>query len=282
MKRMVELAVFVGVALAIHVVGFASKPPTGAESGGTGGDALISLAAAAPTVVEMVQTWETPPNLPDAVVPNMQAPPDTDTASITLPDIELNQAPRAQARMTLAQPTQTQTPDINTTPAAPPPPPPEVEAPKAPERPKTRPKPRPDPPETAQKSDKASAGRAQQRAAGSGGNDQAGASGASATSTASAGRQAKLQSIWGAKIRSRIERRKRFPSGTKGTGRVSVRLTVSHSGQLVSYRISKSSGVNAFDQAALNAVSRAGRFPGAPKALTGAQHTFNLQMNFSR
>ena len=96
------------------------------------------------------------------------------------------------------------------------------------------------------------------------------------------GQQAKLQNIWGAKIRARIERRQRYPNGASGNGHVVVRLTVARSGQLLSHRIAKSSGNAAFDQAALRAVVRAGRFPSAPKTLDLQQLTFNLPMTFSK
>ena len=152
-------------------------------------------------------------------------------------------------------------------------------------RPKPRPKPAPKPvetPPTAQTSNQTSAGRAAQRAAGSGGGAQAGAAGGASTATVSAGQRAKLQSIWGAKIRSRIERRKRYPSGQRGKGRVVLGITVAASGKLINYRVAKSSGVAGFDQAALKAVSRAGKFPSAPKQLGGKPFTFNLPMSFSR
>ncbi len=54
------------------------------------------------------------------------------------------------------------------------------------------------------------------------------------------------------------------------------------SGALVNYRVAKSSGVAAFDQAALKAVARAGKFPTAPKGIGASQFTFNLPMSFSK
>ncbi|WP_241525905.1 TonB family protein [Pseudophaeobacter leonis] len=102
----------------------------------------------------------------------------------------------------------------------------------------------------AKTSQQTSAGRPAQRAAGSGGGAEAGLAGGASTATASAGQKAKLQSIWGAKIRSRIERRQRYPSGQRGKGRVVLRITVAANGKLINYRVAKSSGVAGVDQAA--------------------------------
>jgi protein TonB len=63
---------------------------------------------------------------------------------------------------------------------------------------------------------------------------------------------------------------------------VVLRITVAANGTLVNYRVAKSSGVAAFDQAALKAVSRAGKFPKAPKGIGASQFTFNLPMSFAK
>ncbi|PCJ08039.1 MAG: energy transducer TonB [Rhodobacteraceae bacterium] len=151
--------------------------------------------------------------------------------------------------------------------------------------PRPTPVPRPKPRkqlDSGQKAEQASAGRVEQRAAGSGGGAQAGAAGASQASTLSAGRKAALKNVWGAKIRARIERRKRYPSGANGNASVVIRLIISRDGRLLSYKIAKSSGNATFDQAAISAVTRVGRFPTAPKKLSDQKITVNLPINFSR
>lgn len=92
-----------------------------------------------------------------------------------------------------------------------------------------------------------------------------------------------LKSSWGASIRSRIERRKAYPAAARGaSGTVTVRLTVTRSGQLGGVSVVSSSGHPALDQAALNAVQSAATFPAAPKGLADASYTFTLPMKFAR
>ncbi|MFY0310669.1 energy transducer TonB [Leisingera sp. D0M16] len=268
MKRAAELTVFAGIATLIHVALFATAPRSGAQSSGAGGDALVSVQAADATIAEMVEAWQRPPQ----TVPQLETPlpqPLTIPAAPAVPRFELAQAPRAAAQIALARPAPAETLEVDTTP---PPPPPE-------EKPEAAAKPEP---QQARKAEQTTASRAGQRAAGSGGGAQAGQAGGSAAATAQAGQQAKLQAVWGARIRALIERRKRFPSGASGSGRAVVRITVSRTGQLLSYRIAKSSGSAVFDQAALQAVARAGKFPSAPKKLTLSQLTFTLPMSFSK
>ncbi|WP_122073705.1 energy transducer TonB [Pseudophaeobacter sp. EL27] len=280
MKRTAEVTLFAGLAALIHVSLFASATETGVQSSGAGGEAMVSIEAASATVAEMVKAWERPPPRPQMENPELEQPL-APTEAPQMPEFELADAPRAAVLVALKEPVEADVVEIDQS-TPPPPPPPEPE-PKP--EPKPRPKPAPKPvetPPTAQTSNQTSAGRAEQRAAGSGGGAQAGAAGGASTATISAGQRAKLQSIWGAKIRSRIERRKRYPAGARGSGRVVLRITVAASGALVNYRVAKSSGVAAFDQAALKAVSRAGKFPKAPKGIGASQFTFNLPMSFSK
>lgn len=189
-------------------------------------------------------------------------------------------SPPAQVQPTTRPPKLNQTPqdvlEVDTTTASTPPP-----KPKAAPKPAPRSKPQVQP-ETGTKAEVASAGRAKQRAAGNGGGSQAGAAGAYQASSLSPGRRAKLKNVWGAKIRARIERRKRYPSGAKGNAIVVIRLTVSRDGRLMNYKIAKSSGNAAFDQAAILAVKRAGRFPAAPKKLPDQKFMINLPIDFSQ
>ncbi|UWQ28144.1 energy transducer TonB [Leisingera sp. M523] len=266
MKRAAEFTVFAGIAVLIHVALFARVPGSGAQSSGAGGTAMVSIQAAPEAVVEMAEAWEKPPQTsPQIATQSVEPLPPANVPS--LPQLALDQAPRAAAQIAIPAPARTDNLQIDTAPPSPPKP--------------QKPEPKPEP-QQARKSEQASAGQAEQRAAGSGGGAQAGQSGGAQVATAESGRRAKLRSIWGAKIRARVERRKRYPAGASGQGQVVVRLTVSRSGQLLSHRIARSSGVAAFDQAALQAVARAGKFPAAPKKLQINQISFNLPMSFSK
>ncbi|MFS4580644.1 energy transducer TonB [Phaeobacter sp. C3_T13_0] len=280
MKHTAELTVFAGIAIVIHVALFATGPRSGAQSSGAGGDAIVSVQAASATVADMVETWERTPQTQPEINSDLIQPQAATTAP-EVPQFELAQAPKAARQIALVKPAPADTLALDTT-TAPPPPPPITEPDPQPVS-KPRPRPKPDPkPQNARKAAQTSAGRNEQRAAGSGGGSQSGQASSAAASTAQAGQQAKLKTVWGAKIRSRVERRKRYPSGTNGHGRVVVRITVARSGQLVSYRLAKSSGNAALDQAALKAVARARKFPAAPKKLSINQLTFNLPIYFSK
>ncbi|MEM6578324.1 MAG: hypothetical protein AAF678_07520, partial [Pseudomonadota bacterium] len=58
MKRAAEVVVFGLLALVVHVALFLARPEDGAEAGGSGGEAMISIEAATPTVEQMVEAWE--------------------------------------------------------------------------------------------------------------------------------------------------------------------------------------------------------------------------------
>lgn len=269
MKRLIEISAFAGLAIALHIAAFATASPQGSESQGAGGETLVSLAGASAQMAAMVQDWETPPDV-EVTVPEVPAPPPP--AVDTLPSISTPDAPSAPQLLPpmVPQPEQDMSamPDIDTQP----PEPPRENALTTSPRPTARPEPQ----------QRAQPPREEQRAAGSGGGSQAGQSTSAAVSTISRGREAELMAQWGARIRPRIERRKRYPSGTRGSGQVVVALRVARGGQLVNVSIRQSSGVAAFDQAALRAVSSAGRFPAAPDELTESSYSFTLQINFSR
>lgn len=278
MKRAAEFTVFAGLAGLIHIALFASAPETGAQSSGAGGEALVTLQPASAEIARMAEAWEQPPETtphietPDSEpLPQAQAP--------ALPRIELARAPRAAVLAPLAKPAAAEPVQADT---APPP------APRRPEpepEPQAKPDPQPQPQrETAAKanSTRNAAAQAGQRAAGAGGGAEAGQAGGARTATASPGREAKLRNVWGNKIRARIERRKRYPAGARGQAQVVLRLTIARDGRLLDSRIARSSGVAAFDQAALAAVSRAGTFPPAPNKLQDSQIRLSLPVSFTR
>ncbi|MFQ1700085.1 TonB family protein [Loktanella agnita] len=266
---MLEIAVFAALAIALHIAAFATAGERGAQSQGAGGETLVSLAGASAQVEQMVAEWETPPDVTESVTEVMPPPPPVaDTLpTLTMPEAPL--APRALPQMIPQSPDAVSTPTVDTAPAEPP----SQTALTSSQRPQARP---------VQRRQEQQDARQEQRAAGTGGGAQAGQSGQSAATTVSSGRAAELQAVWGAQIRSRIENRKRRPSGARGGGRVVVALNVSREGQLLSVSIRQSSGVAAFDQAALRAVSRAGRFPAAPAELAAPSYRFALPITFER
>lgn len=125
--------------------------------------------------------------------------------------------------------------------------------------------------------------RAASKAAGAGGAAHAGRGGKDQVSKASAGKAKNALSQWGAAIRSKIDRRKSYPSAAGGaSGTVRLALTVSRSGALLGATVAGSSGVAALDKAALAAVRKAGKFPSAPQALDKASYSFTLALRFQR
>lgn len=124
--------------------------------------------------------------------------------------------------------------------------------------------------------------RRKETARGSGGQDQAGGMARTeAPATIDTAARASLMGQWGGAIRARIERQKRYPSGTRAQGTVHLVLDVGGDGRLLAVGLQRSSGDARLDAAAMTAVRRA-RLPAKPDALPGARHRFNLPMAFAR
>ena len=282
MKHGLEIFIFVILAITLHILAFVKGPQSGLQSGGSGGDAMVSIQAAAPTVVDMVKSWDRPPVIVPAVASELAAPQSAPSDVPTVPQIDLPPAPRAAVRLATAPPEIEQDIEIDITPPPPPPPPPEPEI-EAEPVPDTRPKPRPaqTQPEEALKAKQVSAGRQKEVAAGSGGSAQAGTGNAKVT-TGDPGKADRLVAIWGAKIRARIDRNKRYPRGLRTSGAATVELRVSRDGKLISYRLRKSSGIAEIDKAAMDAVARAKRFPKAPKELVGDSFGFGIPIKITK
>lgn len=270
MKRWLEVLVFVGVAAALHLAVFASRSSSGITAGGSGGDALVSIKAAAPTVAEMVETWERPKATQSQLQPNLESPQAPVVDALTVPDLKVEQAPRPELTVALAKPPEQDNLDLDTAPPPPPEPKPEKEV-----KPDVKPQkqPKETPKQKGRKADVTSAGAAKQVSAGSGGGSQAGVGSAKVT-TGSPGKKAKLQAVWGAKIRARIQRNTRHPRGNKEKGTVVLTLSISRNGRLLSSTLKTSSGNPELDQAVLQAVSRTKKFPKAPKDLQGESFRF--------
>ena len=90
-----------------------------------------------------------------------------------------------------------------------------------------------------------------------------------------------LMGQWGGAIRTRIERQKRYPAGTRASGTVHLVLDVRADGRLLGVGMRRSSGNDRLDAAAMNAVRRA-RLPAKPNRLPGPRHRFNLPVAFAR
>lgn len=141
-------------------------------------------------------------------------------------------------------------------------------------RPKTTPTPKPKTvtePATQPKAKKNSASRNAQLSAGTGSNVEAGKAGQSRVATATKGNQDKLRAVWGSRIRSEIERNKRYPLGSNNSGKVTLTLTVSRGGRLQDVRVAKSSGYPTLDQTALLIVKKSGPFTKVPKKISRKQ-----------
>lgn len=264
--------VAVGIAGGAHLLAFALWPQTpagGAEAAGAEGRALVSLAGASAQMTELIAAWERPPET--AAAPEMVQPEPVEAPPVAQAMPDLSARPDLPA-LALPAPSAPEAPAIRTAPVTPPKPKP------APKPAKAKPAPKAEKPAA-----KAAPAAPAQAAKGSGGGASAGQSGAAKAATLSKGQVQSLRAEWGARIRARIERKKRYPTGAGGAkGRVTVQLSVGRDGSLRGLGIAQSSGNAALDQAALDAVKRAGTFPAAPKGLSDASYSFALPMSFSR
>lgn len=273
-RRALEALTCLALALGLHLAVFGiGLPEGGAPSAGDGGDAMITLAAADADLQALVDSWDRV-ELPEPELtlppspPTIEAPPE-----IALPELAtappLPAAPKAPAPAAAA-------PDS----------PPAPQADPAPPKPTAKPVPkqsRREPTETPRKPGGATTSVAGQRAAGSGGRGAQGVNGSAEVPSLTQGVIRSARAEWGAAIRARIERQKRYPTAAGRTqGRVTVFLTVTRAGELAAARIATGSGNAALDAAALDAVRRAGRFPPAPASLTDASYSFTLPISFRR
>ncbi|MCA0270664.1 MAG: energy transducer TonB [Proteobacteria bacterium] len=273
-RTLFEGGAFVALALALHAGVFVLRPaPAGVSSSGNGGTELLSLQAASASVAEMVAEFDRlAAPAPPAELP--VAPAGVSLPTLDLPDLPVLpsapvEAPLPPSALAAPQPAPDQPP-----------------APPAEPPPETPPEPKPAPEKAADAAPKKrqqSHDSAGQRAAGAGGGTAAGNQGKASVATLSEGKERDLRAEWGAAIRARIERAKRYPGGAAGAeGEVRVQLSVTRSGQLAGVSVRRSSGNAALDAAALQAVQRAKRFPAAPKGLGKDRYDFSLTVHFLR
>lgn len=280
MSRLGEIAIFASLAVAAHVGAWVGVGTPGAEAEGAEGQAALTLVASSAQLAEMVEDWTRPVaamvQQPQITPPDLAAPaaltapprPSAD-ASPALPAAPNPVAPQLPAALPQVDQSAERSAILDRAPAASP-------------RPVTRPAPkRAAKPAPKQPAARPSAPVAAQKAAGAGAGQNAGKAKVQRSASLSKATRQKLIAQWGAKIRNRVERHKRYPAGTKARGKTVLRLTVARSGALRAVTVVRSSGDRKLDQAAIRAAKRA-RYPAAPKGLDGAQYKFNLPLSFSR
>lgn len=278
MRVLAEYAAFLVLSVGAHVLVLSQPGGVGGGPGGEAGEARLTLAAMPGDMAEMVAAWSAPPEA--QATPVAMVPP-------AVPDVETRPQAVDMKPLTQVAPTGLPVPQApRSTPQADTAPPPQPVMPEPEEialkqevtetvgsvaRPveHTEPKPAAPPPRPAQKAkgqgSAPQAGQAQVKQA------KPAAPGASQTRS--------LMAQWGGRIHASIERNKRFPRGTRASGRVGLRITLSHDGRLQAVSVTRSSGHAALDRAALEAVRRT-RFPAAPKGLAAGHHRFNLPVSF--
>lgn len=271
----IQAAAALSLALLLHLGAFALRPaPAGASASGAGGSDLISLQPADASIADLVAAWQEPPQT-SSIAPD-QKPAIIDSALPMPPATEAVPEFPALPSTPTAPLAERPPAAVDAPPAPPKPPEPTV-------KPQPRPKPAPEKPRDTAPAQAESAPLPAQRAAGTGNGT---ATGQNSTSDASTLSQAQVNDAlagWGASIRARIEKRKRYPAAADGAeGSVTLRITISRTGQLQGASIAASSGNAALDAAALKAVQAAGRFAKAPSGLTEASYSFTLPMRFSR
>jgi len=316
MRAALEFSSFVAVATALHLGLWAGLPAGGGQSAGAGGEALVSLEAAPGALQALADAWRQPPEaqaqvsppLPEAparatepalpratdptprqaaprAVPGPQSKPSAPPPPVPSPAPKIaDSAPRfavapeaasAPGDPTFAPPETA--PAAVVPPAALPAPSPET----APPRPEPAPqKSPPAEPEAHPDTPAAPPPVPAQKAAGSGGRQAAGNRGAAEVSTGNPALRQSLMARWQGAIGAAIERRKRYPRGSRGSGRVVLTLTITRQGQLAAVAVTRSSGQPLLDEAALSAVRRA-RLPAAPRGLDEPRYSFRLPLSFA-
>lgn len=306
MKGPVEFGAALLIATGLHVAAISGFDSGSAPSGGEGGESTLTIAAASPDLVARVQEWDTSPAIgKDAKAMVVEAPQETASApaeesrvarleiaemlqvDAPLPSVPLASAsgmdqpsfslavPAPPSVSKEAKPTRRQqmvvaAPEMDSAPKAAPGPEKPVRAPEQTPRPQTRP---------------SREIRDRQVATGTGRATTSGQASAPSPAKATAVSAASLraaQRAWASAIQSRIARRQVFPRGVRESGRVTVVMDILSNGRLRSVRVAKSSGVQQFDAAALNAVRRAAPFPPAPEAMTDPFYTVTQRLNFER
>lgn len=272
MKQAVEFLAFAAIAALAHLALFREAPNGAAPTSGSAGENSITLAASSEALSALVAEWDRPveafqqvsdfePVVPTAIqqqppVPRAQPNPTRRTARppVALVPLDIEDLPDID----------TSVPQLS------------VLVVKTSPRPEKRPvrinKPRSSPSTPAKAAPR-------QTAAGSGRKQASGNAGGAVDPAQRQSLNPALMTQWGNSIRSSVERRKRYPAGTRNRGTVTLSIAVSTTGTLSSVAVQSSSGDARLDQAALTAVSRA-RFKAAPNGLSSGVHRFSLPIKF--
>lgn len=265
MKGMVEIAVFAGLAVGLHLAVLSYDPQGGEDAGGVGGAEVLTLTGAPAAVTEVIEEWTRPPEAQVETPDTLPSQEEVGQEAPEVPHLHLMPAPRAALQVAqMARPPVEMVPEVN------------KETPPPPKKPD--PKPKKTPPK--KKPEKREAAPSQ-KASGKGGAAQAGQSGGQ-VQTLSKGQRANLIGRWGAQIHRAIARKQRSPKGARGGGRVKLNLRVSRSGKLLSVRVVQASGDAAYARAAVAAVKRVGRFPKAPAQLTNDSYAYTTTLTFKK
>ncbi|MEJ8563492.1 TonB family protein [Yoonia sp. GPGPB17] len=250
MNQAATFAPFLGIALVAHILAWQVLPSGGSQAAGDMGDGAVSLVAVNSALRDVIADWDRPPEVAVSA-PEINAPAQPSDRPLAIP-ISPNPRPNQPAIPLQTPPGADASPDVEkTTPLAPP-----LTSP----RPVSRPTP---PPQVAE------------QAAGGGNAAQAGR-GTSATTSAQATTTDPAQMArWQGAIRNAVERRKRYPAGTRARGGVTLRITVSTNGSLISVNIAQSSGNALLDRAGRMAVERA-VLPAAPSGIADGLYDFDL------
>ncbi|SFK11048.1 energy transducer TonB family protein [Celeribacter neptunius] len=275
MTRVLTAGLFLSLALGAHLalaaVAFRSGAD-GASAAGEGGEAALSLQASTLAVADMVAQWQRPVAAPIETLATQRGVPQIPKADVGIDLPQVDVVPELPALAVPMTSEQSAGAEVFTAPSAPSVPPPAAPEPKAQAKPETR---------TAQTRPAVSgADHASQdsRAAGAGGGQAAGQSAAAASggSLSGAERQSALAQ-WRAQINRSIARKTR---AVRGRGAVLLEISIAESGKLLAVRVVRGSGNASLDAAAVEAVKRVGRFPAAPKGLSGTRFDFGLPMRF--
>jgi protein TonB len=277
MKLFAEFGFFVAVATASHLVLFDGDSIGAPDAAGNAGTAALTLEASSESLSAMVAAWERPVEamtqmeLMAAPTPMIQQSPIFPTAAPAAP-----RQPLAQSDVPLPD---AQLPQIDTSV----PPPPQRYAATESARPQLRPEEpaKPTPQKNAARKKAAAKPASKQTAAGAGNSKAAGTTNAAKSPAKQQANTAALMAQWGNTIRSAVERRKSYPSGSRAQGKVMLAVAVSSNGALAGVSVRRSSGHAALDQAAVAAVRRA-RFKPAPSGLAAGVHQFSLPISFGR
>lgn len=274
MIRSAEAGIFLSLAVGAHLGVWALSPGmSGAKSAGGGGSQTVTISAASTAQAAMIERWQNPPDIIQRPASVLPATLERIDESSGMPRFaQISKAPSGLPAPALpVTPVMPDTFRIDTASA----PPPTAAKPS-----NIRPVARPPRLQTATLS--ATQMQASKKAKGAARQKQKDDGGAAATSAHTDAGSNDLRAAWGAAIHAKIQRNMRYPRGARNSGTAKLALQVASNGALRGLKLTRSSGDAKLDEAALRAVSRAGRFEPAPRKLAGDVHAFSLSLTFQR